>query len=70
VVGRAADRRARRDQPLRRAGQLEPRRVKQREVVEPRVPARPTRVRLLDEDEQLLAAGAERGLARLAALQP
>ena len=62
VVGRADDRRARLGEPGGGAGQLQPRRVQQRDVVEAGVAARRARRRLADEHEQVVAAaGPERG---------
>ena len=49
-------------EPAREVGAL---RQEQREVVEAGVAARRPRARLLDEDEQLAAAGAERGASVL-----
>ena len=62
------DRRARGGEPLGGAGELVARGVQQREVVEAGVAAGAARVGLLDEHEQVLAAGAERGAAVLAAV--
>ena len=70
VVGRAADARAGDGEPLRGARELEPRGVQEREVVEAGVAPGGARVRVLDEHEQVLAAGAERGAVVLAAVQP
>ena len=61
-------RRARGGEPLGGARELEPRRVQQREVVEAGVAAGRSRGGLLDEHEQVLAAGAERGAPVLAAV--
>ena len=69
VVGRAADARAGDREAGGGAGELEPRRVQEREVVEPGVAAGAAGVRVLDEDEQVLAAGAERGAVAVAAVQ-
>jgi hypothetical protein len=44
--------------------------VQQREVVEARVAAGRARAGVLDEHEQVLAAGAQRGAAGLAPVQP
>ena len=57
------------DQPLRREGQLEPRRVQQREVVQAGVASGTLGVGLLDKHEQVLAPGAEHRLAVAAAVR-
>ena len=71
VVGRAADARAGGGEPLRGARQLERARGAAARSGRGRRGGRRGRaLAVLDEDEQVLAAGAERGAAVLAAVQP
>src|SRR4051795_11967352 len=70
VVGGAFDRRARDGQALEGAGQRLAAPRQQRHVVEPGVAAGAARGLLLDEHDEVLAAGAHRGDRVLAAVQP
>jgi hypothetical protein len=67
VVGGALHRRLRDRQPLRRARELLPARIQQRVVVEPRVAAGRTSLRILVEHHDRLDAVAELGLRRVVA---
>jgi hypothetical protein len=70
VVGHALDRRARADQPVDGERELLARRIQERDVVEPGVAAGRLRAGLFDQDQHILAAGAERGAALLVRVDP